>query len=175
MNISLVRSKYNCDTLAKMMLGSIALVVAARISINLPFTPVPLTFQTFTVLLLAMILGSKNAVGAVLLYLGQATLGLPVLGGAMCANPLWILGPTAGYLIGFVMAAYITGKLFENSSLAWKIISFVCGLACIYIPGMICLSSFVGYANAFEFGVLCFMPLEFVKLIALITITQIRS
>ena len=175
MEISLVRnySESRFWVVFQVLCGSIFMVLASRTSLNLPFTPVPLTFQTFAVLLLAMVLGGKKASAAIILYLAQASCGLPVLGGAVMVNPMWIVGPTAGYLLGFACAAYVTGTLIERKKNIF--VSLFLGLVCIYLPGMLWVSTYVGYDHAFRYGVLCFMPLEVVKFLSLITIAYVRK
>lgn len=175
MEISLVRnySESRLWPIFQVLCGSIFMVLAARISLNLPFTPVPLTFQTFAVLLLAMVLGGKKASAAIILYLAQASCGLPVLGGAAMTNPMWIISPTAGYLLGFALAAYSTGMLLEYKKNAF--FSVLLGLVCIYLPGILWLSTYIGCEQAFKCGVLCFMPLETVKFLSLITINYARK
>ncbi len=84
------------------------LALAARVAIPLPFSPVPVTGQTFAVLVLGATLGARRAPIAVLLYVAEAAAGLPVLAGG-AAGLAAIVGPTGGYIAGFVAAAAILG------------------------------------------------------------------
>jgi biotin transport system substrate-specific component len=94
-------------------LGSAAITVAAKISI--PVWPVPVTLQSMAVALVAGTLGFRRGVGAVLLYLSQGALGLPVFAGAL-AGPVYLLGPTGGFLVGFLLMAALTGWLADKGA-----------------------------------------------------------
>src|SRR5262245_13966150 len=89
-------------------LASVVTALAARIAIPVPWSPVPITGQTFAVLLSGAVLGARRAFLAQTLYLAEGAIGLPVFAGG--ASGLHILfGPTAGYLLAFPLAAAITG------------------------------------------------------------------
>lgn len=150
----------------QVIVGSLFLGLMAQIAIPLPFTPVPLSMQTFGVSLLAISLGSRKASLAALTYLVQATMGLPVLAKGL-SNPLWMLGLNAGYLIGFVAASYIVGKLIERRQSApfaknWLILSLNEGI--ILLLGATFLGFYVGWENAFAMGVLPFIPGALLKI-----------
>jgi len=88
--------------------GSLFVAALAQVSLPLPFTPVPITGQTFAVLLVGAVLGARRGAASLVLYLLEGSLGLPVF--ANGTNGLArLLGPTGGYLIGFVAAAWIVG------------------------------------------------------------------
>ena len=91
--------------------GSVFLTLASRVTIPLPFTPVPVTMQTFGVFLLGAFLGRK-AFYSVFLYLLEGSLGLPVFSSAA-----GVMGPTGGYLAGFMFAAFVVGWFAEKK---WK-------------------------------------------------------
>ncbi len=149
-------------------LGSVFLAILSQLSIPLPFTPVPLTLQTFGIFILGGILGSRLAVYSVLAYLVQGTCGLPVLAGGI-ANPLWFLDPKAGFLVSFVVAAYLIGKLLENrkeASLFIFLLSLVIGQLAISLIGMFWLAIYVGLSKAFLFGVLPFLSAAAIKITA---------
>lgn len=148
--------------------GSILLALVAQLSIPLPFTPVPISLQTFAIFLLALTLGSKKGTASVIAYLVQGTLGLPVFAGGL-ANTAWLMGPRAGYLIGFVLAAWIVGKLVENKperSLLYTLGALLVGELAILVPGALWLAAFVGYGNAFALGVAPFLIGDMIKLVA---------
>ena len=91
---------------ALIVAGSLLVAALAQIIIPLPFTPVPLTGQTFAVLLVGAALGSKRGLASMLLYIIEGALGFPFFAGG--ASGLHVLiGATAGYLVGFVAAAYV--------------------------------------------------------------------
>jgi biotin transport system substrate-specific component len=96
---------------ASLIVGASLLVaLMAQVSVPLPFSPVPITGQTFAVLLVGAALGAKRGSASLLLYLLEGAAGLPVFAGGG-AGPATFLGPTGGYLIGFVAAAWLVGAL----------------------------------------------------------------
>ena len=91
--------------------GSAALAISAQLQV--PMWPVPITAQTLVVLLLGFVLGPKLAMATVLAYLGEGALGLPVFAG-LTGGAATLVGPTGGYLWGFVLAASLTGALAQR-------------------------------------------------------------
>lgn len=145
--------------IALVVAGSLLLTLSAYVKVPLPFTPVPISGQTFAVLLIAAALGSRLGVSAVALYLVQGALGLPVLSGG-AAGLAYMLGPTGGYLIGFLVAAAVVGKLVERGMdrsvrTAW--IAFVAGQVAIYACGAAWLGFYVGWPSAWIQGVVPFL------------------
>ena len=148
------------------LLSSILIGLFGQIAIPLPFTPVPIATQSHVVLLLASFLGSKRAVLATILFLAQGAFGLPVFAGGM-GGAAWLLGPTGGYLIGYVAAAFVTGYLVQQmkNRTSWKIFSaMAAGNAIIFLFGASYLSKFVGVEKAFLLGVAPFLLGDFLKL-----------
>ncbi len=92
---------------------SLLMALSAQIAIPLPFSPVPITFQTLVVLLAGAVLGSRLGTSSVLVYLAEGAIGLPFFakGGSGLA---YLRGVTAGYLLGFVVVAYIVGSFVER-------------------------------------------------------------
>jgi len=141
------------------ILGSLFLSLTAQLSFPLPFTPIPISMQTLGIATLALVLGPYQALLAVLTYLGQATLGLPVLASGL-SNPLWMFGPTAGYLMGFVLSSYVTGQLLKNrkSFSSFKIGAiFALNELIILLMGTFWLSFVLGKEQAFYIGFYPFM------------------
>ena len=89
------------------VVGSFLLAISAKISV--PFWPVPMTLQTFAVMAIAAAYGSRLAVATVLAYLVEGFAGLPVFAVGAVAGPAYFLGPTAGFLYGFVVLAFLVG------------------------------------------------------------------
>ena len=151
------------------VLGSLLLAALAQVSIILPFTPVPITGQTFGVLLIGAALGSKRGTASIILYIAEGALGLPFFAGG--ASGISILtGATAGYIMGFVVAAYVIGLLAERGlerSLRTSIIPFLIGTLIIYICGAAWLSIVVGgWESAMALGVVPFLLGDAIKLVA---------
>jgi biotin transport system substrate-specific component len=125
--------------LGTVLAGSWLLAASSYVSVSmLPFSPVPVTAQSLAVLLLGVILGPRGAAAAVLAYLGQGAAGLPVFaGGAAGAGHL--IGPTAGYLIGFLPAAILVGWLHRAGwTRTWHTAAaaFALGTAVIFAFGL---------------------------------------
>jgi len=145
---------------------SFIIALSAQLALYLPFTPVPITGQTLAVLLTGSILGRKLGSMAVLLYLIEGIAGLPVFarGGAGIVH---LFGPTGGYLVGFVAAAYVTGYFAER---AWdrKIIStlmaMTVGTMIIFMVGVPWLAIFMGTENALQMGFYPFLIGAVVKI-----------
>lgn len=128
--------------------GSMLLTAAAKIS--LPFYPVPMTLQTLVVLCLGMALGPRLGALTVLAYLAQGAVGLPVFAGTpeKGIGLAYMLGSTGGYLLGFVVAAWVVGclaKLRWDRSILTTIAAMLIGNAVIYAFGLIWLGSVVGW------------------------------
>ncbi len=134
-------------------LAGIALFVAltaltARITIPLPFTPVPITLQVMAVLLAGLVLGPKGGAVSQLAYLAAIAAGLPL--DARALGPVALAGPTAGYLLAFVPGAFVTGWLAEKLSAtrASRFLATLAGVAVIYAGGLAWLSPTVGGLRA---------------------------
>jgi biotin transport system substrate-specific component len=151
------------------LLGALFVAALAQIEIPLPFTPVPITGQTFGVLLVGAALGSKRGAASLVSYLGLGILGLPFFAGG--AHGLDILiGATGGYLIGFILASYVIGLLAERGlerSVRTSLIPFLVGTLIIYACGVVWLAVFLGsFGQALVAGFLPFLIGDAIKLVA---------
>jgi len=149
--------------------GSLLVAALAQIEIPLPFTPVPITGQTFGVLLIGAALGSKRGAASLILYLAEGAIGLPFFAGG--ASGLRILtGATAGYLVGFAAAAYVIGLLAERGlerSVRTSVIPFIAGTFIIYLFGVGWLAFVMGsLPSAIMAGLVPFIVGDTLKLIA---------
>lgn len=134
--------------LAVVLGGSLLLTLSAKLQI--PFWPVPLTLQTLVVLALGMVLGPRLGALAVIAYLAQGAIGLPVFAGTpeKGIGLAYMLGTTGGYLAGFVVAAFVTGLLAQRSwdrNVLTTVLAMVVGNAIIYACGLLWLGSVVGW------------------------------
>ncbi|MEO0910327.1 MAG: biotin transporter BioY [Pseudomonadota bacterium] len=151
------------------VLGSIALWVSAKISI--PFWPVPLTMQTFVVLMIGMAFGSRLGAATVLLYLAQGAAGLPVFSGTpeKGLGLAYMMSTTGGYLIGFVLAAAIVGYLAEKGwdrGIFKTATAMLIGNVAIYVPGLLWLGAIVGWDKpVLAWGLTPFITGDILKLI----------
>jgi biotin transport system substrate-specific component len=117
--------------------GSLVVALSAQIRFYLPFSTVPITAQTFAVLILGALLGPRRGGLAMLAYLAEGALGLPVF--AAGAGLATLFGPTGGYLVGFVAAAYLVGRLAEmgwDRRVASTIAAMVIGEVVLYAFGI---------------------------------------
>jgi biotin transport system substrate-specific component len=146
--------------------GALLVALMAQVRIPLPFTPVPLTGQTFAVLLVGAALGARRGAASLSLYTLVGALGLPVFAGG-AAGAAYAFGPTGGYLLGFIAAAYVTGLLAERGlerSLRTSLLPFLAGTLIIYALGASWLAVFVGPEAAIAKGILPFLPGDVIKL-----------
>lgn len=153
---------YDCLCL---ILGSFFLAALSQLAIPLWFSPVPLTMQTFAVLLIGALLGSKRGSLAVVLYLIEGATGLPFFAGGTSG----ISGVTAGYLLGFVVCAFLVGFLLEKGwreSYKGTLLALILGSLAILLSGFLWLSLYVGPSTAFAIGVYPFLIGDAVKLVA---------
>lgn len=99
--------------------GSLLVALCAQVSFPLPFSPVPVTGQTFAVLLLGATYGPRRSAAALLLYLAEGAAGLPVFAPGGSLGLARLLGPTGGYLLAFPLAAFLLGLLVERLPRGW--------------------------------------------------------
>lgn len=147
--------------------GALFVAVLAQVEIPLPFTPVPITGQTFAVLLIGATLGSKRGLAALVLYLVMGVSGLPFFAGG-ASGIAYSSGPTLGYLLGFVGAAYVVGLLAERGlerSVRTSFVPFLAGTLVIYLIGAGWLAALFGFDKALTLGVLPFLAGDAIKLI----------
>lgn len=145
---------------------NLILVLCSYISINQPFSPVPITGQTFGVLLIAMALGKARSVAVVTAYLLEGLAGLPVFAGGAAGFGVMI-GPTGGYLLGFLAAAYFVGTLADkgwDKSFIKSTIAMTFGTAVIFIFGLSWLVRFFPLETVFAIGFYPFIPGAILKL-----------
>lgn len=146
---------------------SFILALSATIAIPLPFSPVPITFQTLAVLLSGMLLGSKRGFFCVLTYISEGALGFPVFAGGS-SGLAYMVGPTGGYLIGFLFASYITGLLAENGwdrKILTSIIAMSIGDVVTFMFGLSWLSFLIDVKQVFSLGLYPFIPGEILKIV----------
>jgi biotin transport system substrate-specific component len=146
--------------------ASLFIALGAQFRFYLPFSPVPVTAQTLAVLLTGALLGSRRGSAAVLLYLLEGLMGLPVFAGGQ-GGLASLIGPTGGYLLGFVAAAYVIGLLIERDwdrNWGTTFAALALGNAVIYAFGLSWLTIFVGGESVLALGLWPFVPGDLVKL-----------
>ena len=146
--------------------GSLLVGLCAQVKIQ-PFGPVPITGQTFAVLMIGALLGAKRGSMAVLAYLAQGVAGLPVF--AVISGPAALLGPTGGYLVGFVPAAYVTGLLAEKGwdrRIGTTVVAMALGNVVIYAFGIFWLCCLTGVSKTvLTTGLLPFIGGDLLKIV----------
>ncbi|MDE3045303.1 MAG: biotin transporter BioY [Verrucomicrobiota bacterium] len=155
--------------------SSILLGLFAHFAI--PLQPVPIATQPTLVLLLGVLLGSKRAPAAVAAFLAQGAIGLPVFANGL-AGPAVLFGPRGGYLFGYLIAAYLVGKIterFPNKKLLTAFLAMVAGNIVLYIMGASWLSTFLGPQKAIALGVAPFVFFDLVKIVASIQFLRWRG
>lgn len=145
------------------LFGSVLLAISSKVQV--PFWPVPMTMQTFVVFLIGMSYGWKLSFFTLLIYIFEGALGLPVF--ATGAGLAYLMGPTAGYIYGMLLAAIVIGFLSEkgfSSTYFMSLVSLLLGSLIIFILGVGYLGSIIGYDKAINFGLLPFIPSELFKI-----------
>jgi len=156
----------------QVIICSFLIALCSQIRIPLFFTPVPITLQTFAVLLVGAMLGSRKGALAVVLYLTETTFGLPFLSGGR-SDPLALVSPVGGYLLGFVFQAYLAGWFAERQARLGNGIVFAGMLissAVQLMMGGAWLAYYVGWSHMLLLGILPFVPGELVKIMVATTI-----
>ena len=155
------------------IMGSVLLTISAKIKI--PFYPVPMTMQTFMVLFLGISFGYKIGVATVMLYLLEGILGLPVFSNSpeKGIGIAYFVGPTMGYLIGFLIAVYFAGKFKYEKGLIINFLKLLFSVSFIYISGLIWLGILIGWEKPlFKIGAQPFLLAELFKLLILTLIAK---
>ena len=155
--------------------ASLFVALCARISVPLPFTPVPLTLQNFGVLLVGLAFGPRRAFAALFLYLAEGLIGMPVFSPTGPGGVAQLLGPTGGFLLAYPFVAGIAGWVFEGESEAknekksFARAILACVLAEIYLfaGGLSWLAILThSFAQAIRFGLYWFIFAEVIKIMS---------
>ena len=157
---------------------SAILMMAALSRITIPLLPVPVTGQTLGVLLTGIMLGRKRALAAMITYIAIGLIGFPVFAnGAFGLATL--IGPTGGYLLGFIPAAYVMGYFADKGwykHIVTALLSLIIGHAIVFAIGLLWLSIFAGWSNVMAVGFVPFLPGAAIKtLVALALIPILRK
>ena len=156
------------------LIGSLLLTISAKIKI--PFYPVPMTMQTFVVLLIGIALGKKIGLLTVSLYMFEGIFGLPVFAGTpeKGIGFTYFIGPTMGYLIGFLVASYFAGSFKYDKGKINTFFKLIFSVSFIYIFGLIWLGVLIGWDKPiFKFGAQPFLLAELFKVLLLLFLIPI--
>lgn len=158
--------------------GSILLALLARLSFPVPFSPIPITGQTFGILLLGAMLGKRLGTITVITYIIEGAIGLPVFAGGS-TGLLYLFGPTGGYIIGFIPAVFLVGYLCEkgwNKHFISAITSMTLGTMMIFVFGVSWLAVGTGLQTALQIGATPYIPGAIIKIsVASVMIYQVNK
>src|ERR1700674_2242490 len=161
--------------------GQVAIVIAAslfvalcaRVTLPLPFTPVPLTLQNFGVLLVGLSLGGRRGFAALVLYLAEGLMGMPVFSPTGPGGVAQLLGPTGGFLLAYPFVAGIAGWVFERTasgakkSFARATAACVLAEICLFVCGLSWLAILThSFAQEIRFGLYWFVFAEIIKIMS---------
>ena len=165
--------KIELNKIAKVILiaalGTLLLTISAKIKI--PFYPVPMTMQTFVILLIGITYGYKIGLATVTLYLLEGIFGLPVFANSpeKGIGVAYFIGPTMGYLVGFLVAVYFAGLFKYDKGLINTFLKLIFSVSFIYILGIIWLGTLIGWDKpVFKFGAEPFLLAELFKILLLL-------
>ncbi|MFD2263300.1 biotin transporter BioY [Lacibacterium aquatile] len=149
---------------ALVILGVAVLTLSAKISI--PFWPVPMTLQTLAIMGFAVTLGARGAVAVLMAYLAAGAMGLPVFTGtpARGIGLAYMVGPTGGYLLGYVVAAAVVGRLAAGRGVWGRFAAMLIGMVPVYAFGAAWLANFVPVERIWAAGVAPFLLGDFLKI-----------
>jgi len=148
--------------------ASLLVALCARVTVPLPFTPVPLTLQNFGVLVVGLVLGPRRAFAALVLYLAEGAAGLPVFNPTGPGGIAQLMGPTGGYLLAYPLVAGLAGFLIERgrktfaraaiAGLAAEVLLFTVGLSWLAIWTR-------SVTRALQWGLYWFLFAEVIKIL----------
>ena len=154
------------------IVGSIIIAISAKIKI--PFYPVPMTMQTFVILLIGITLGYRMGLATVALYLFEGIIGMPVFASSpeKGIGIAYFVGPTMGYLIGFLVAVYFAGLFKYDKGKINTFLKLIFSVSFIYILGLIWLGTLIGWDKPiFKLGAQPFLLAELFKILLLLFLT----
>jgi biotin transport system substrate-specific component len=167
------RSMEYAKQAAIVIAASLFVALCARVTVPLPFTPVPLTLQNFGVLTVGLLLGSRRGFAALSLYLVEGAFGLPVFSPSILGGGIvQILGPTGGFLMAYPLVAFVAGWIYERRSeqgsrrFGWAALSSVAAEVVLFAGGLSWLAVLTHSVSlALRFGLYWFVFAEVIKVL----------
>ena len=155
-------------------IGAAALITLSA-KVQVPFWPVPMTLHTLAVLLISVVLGPRLGFAAMSAYLAAGLAGLPVFSGSpeRGIGLTYIVGPTGGYLLGYLIASWLTGWLAQGRGLLLTGAAMMAGLAVVYAAGLVWLMNFVPAAKVVAAGFAPFILGDLVKIVLALLIIAV--
>ena len=148
--------------------ASLVVALCARVTVPLPFTPVPLTLQNFGVLLVGLLLGSRRGFAALALYLVEGASGMPVFSPAGPGGIAQMIGPTGGFLMAYPLVAFTAGWIYERTSrrLVWAALAAFIGEVVLFAGGLGWLFALThSLSLAIKWGLYWFLFAEIIKIL----------
>jgi biotin transport system substrate-specific component len=153
--------------------ASLFVALCARLTVPLPFTPVPLTLQNFGVLTVGLLLGSRRGFAALALYLAEGASGMPVFSPAILGSGIaHLIGPTGGFLMAYPLVAFVAGWIFEHRPtkstrrFLWAALSSVAAELLLFAGGLCWLAVLThSISLAIKFGLYWFVFAEVIKVL----------
>lgn len=170
--LTLSLEKVTARDITLVLLASFAICLFGQVSIPLWFTPIPIATQNCAVLLTGALLGARRGSAAVFAFLAQGAMGLPVFAGGAAGFHI-LLGPRGGYLIGYLIAAFVVGYLIEKKKS--PMLALLAGQVAIFGLGAGYLATFVGVEKAFLLGVAPFLLGDALKMIVCLNILKWKN
>ena len=167
------RSMEYAKQAAIVIAASLFVALCARVTVPLPFTPIPLTLQNFGVLTVGLLLGSRRGFAALSLYLVEGAFGLPVFSPSILGGGIaQILGPTGGFLMAYPLVAFVAGWIYERRSVqgsrrfGWAALSSVTAEVVLFAGGLSWLAVLTHSVSlALRFGLYWFVFAEVIKVL----------
>jgi len=163
------RSLEFAKQVAIVITASLFVALCARVTVPLPFTPVPLTLQNFGVLAVGLLLGSRRGFAALSLYLVEGAFGMPVFSPSILGGGIaQILGPTGGFLMAYPLVAFVAGYIYEHSErrFVWAAFSAMVAEVVLFAGGLSWLVVLThSVATAIRFGLYWFVFAETIKVL----------
>ena len=163
------RGKEWAKQAAIVVAASLFVALCARVTVPLPFTPVPLTLQNFGVLTVSLLLGSRRGFAALALYLVEGAFGLPVFSPAILGSGIaHLTGATGGFLMAYPLVAFVAGYIYEHTSrrFAWAAVSAVAAELVLFAGGLSWLAVLTHSVSlAIRYGLYWFFFAEVIKVL----------
>jgi biotin transport system substrate-specific component len=163
------RGKELAKQAAIVIAASLFVALCARVTVPLPFTPVPLTLQNFGVLAMGLLLGSRRGFAALALYLVEGAFGMPVFSPSILGGGIaQLLGPTGGFLMAYPLVAFVAGYLYEHSSrrFGWAALSGLAAEVVLFAGGLSWLAVLTHSVSvAIRYGLYWFVFAEVIKVL----------
>ena len=155
---------------AKVFLGVVAMTAMSNISI--PMQPIPITFSTIMIMAIGLTYSRGEAISTIGSWLALGAMGVPVFTNGFSSGIPYMMGPTGGYLLGFLITVYAMAYMREKFELS-MIYNCMLGHLLIYIPGVLWLSTLIGMEAAVYTGVVIYIPTGMMKIAALVALMKI--